>query len=65
MIKKIFSPTYEKLKAINSTATFTIEVANELLNGYDVEIQKVEKGFSAKVNFKLYKDFRSSQTKCY
>lgn len=61
MIKKTLAPTLEKIKSIDSTAILTIEVENELLNGYDIEIQKMEKGFAAKVNFKPYKGFSSSQ----
>lgn len=61
MIKKILGPSLEKIKSINSTVILTMQVENELLNGYDIEIQKIEKGFTAKVNFKPYKGFSTSQ----
>lgn len=61
MIKKILAPSLEKIKSINSTVILTMQVENELLNGYDIEIQKTEKGFMAKLNFKPYKCFSTSQ----
>ena len=61
MINKVLKASFQIINHIASPQTLRMETDHYLLNNYDIKISKAETGFSAHINFKMFKGFSSSQ----
>lgn len=61
MIKKNINPTISRINKLKATQILKLETEHYLLKNYDVLIDKIEKGYSAKINFQAFKGYSSSQ----
>ncbi len=58
--KKLLKTSLDVLNKVNAGGRFTLDLENELLNGYEVDLHKTDKGFTVGLNFKPYKGFSST-----
>ncbi|NQX42350.1 hypothetical protein HQN84_26075 [Pedobacter steynii] len=61
MTHKTLNTTIEAIDAIKESQTLKLETEHYLLKNYDISIDKVEKGYSAKILFKPFSGYSSSQ----
>lgn len=61
IIQKKIKTTLEEINALKLSQVFKLENEHYLLKGYDVYIDKVERGYSAKIKFKPFNGYGSTQ----
>ncbi|WP_316840030.1 hypothetical protein [Pedobacter gandavensis] len=61
MIHKSLCSTFDAIDAIKAPQTLKLETEHYLLKNYDISIVKVEKAYSAKIFFKPFAGYNSSQ----
>lgn len=59
MIKKFLEPTIQRIHRLNAAQTLRLHNEHNLLKDYDMSIVKIEKGFSAEINFKILSGYNS------
>ena len=61
MVHKIVEPTLDRIAALTTPQILKLEVDHDLLNGYEIAINKEKAGYSANISFKPHSGFISSQ----
>ncbi|WP_276484745.1 hypothetical protein [Paraflavitalea pollutisoli] len=61
MIKKVLTPTLDKINSLFSRKDLILDVDHYLLKDYPIVVEKEKSEFSIKLNYKPYKGFNSSQ----
>ncbi len=61
MIKKYIEATINRINFLKASRTLKLHNEHYLLKDYDMSIVKIERGFSAKINFQTFSGYNSSQ----